>query len=127
MSDKLDFSSSSIPRNGRALKVATFFVLFCLTFSPTKADDDAVRNGTDDDTNPDPDIDCGKGILLPMWRMHRDIQIWERACRGILYAAILVFLFVGISQVSDRFMESIDLVQIMKTIPFFFITDVVAK
>ena len=45
-----------------------------------------------------------------MWKMHKGIPVWERACRGILYAVILIFLFVGISQLSDRFMESIDLI-----------------
>ncbi len=39
-----------------------------------------------------------------------DFTIGQRIGRGILYALILLYLFVGISIVSDRFMESIEMI-----------------
>jgi solute carrier family 8 (sodium/calcium exchanger) len=39
-----------------------------------------------------------------------DFQIGQRIGRGILYFLILLYLFVGISIVSDRFMESIEMI-----------------
>ena len=33
-----------------------------------------LYNNNSDDSNPDPEIDCGKGVILPMWRMYKDIQ-----------------------------------------------------
>ena len=32
------------------------------------------NNNSSNDSNPDPEIDCGKGVILPMWRMYKDIQ-----------------------------------------------------
>jgi solute carrier family 8 (sodium/calcium exchanger) len=39
-----------------------------------------------------------------------DFTIGSRVGRGILYSCILVYLFVGISIVSDKFMESIEMI-----------------
>lgn len=69
-----------------------------------------ARNISDDDPNADPDIDCGNGVMIPIWRASKNITLGERVGRGILYGLILMYLFVGISQVSDRFMESIELI-----------------
>ena len=56
------------------------------------------KNISDDDPNADPDIDCGNGVMIPIWRAHKDITMGERVGRGLIYALILMYLFVGIAQ-----------------------------
>jgi hypothetical protein len=51
----------------------------------------AATNASDDDTNPDPDIDCGKGVLLPVWKMHKDISI-GKACLAFVLSTIHICL-----------------------------------
>ena len=82
-------------------------VIMSVALMTSKAE---ARNISDDDPNADPDIDCGNGVLIPIWRASKNITLGERVGRGILYGLILMYLFVGISQVSDRFMEAIELI-----------------
>jgi len=47
-------------------------MLIIVTLSLMTSHVDA-RNVSDDDPNADPDIDCGNGVMIPIWRAHKDI------------------------------------------------------
>ena len=84
------------------------FLLLSLAISVATSDN--LTRDNQYDLHQDLDIDCGDGIMIPIWRPNIHLTTGERVGRGILYILILIYLFVGISQVSDRFMESIELI-----------------
>ncbi|KRG02343.1 uncharacterized protein Dmoj_GI10756, isoform F [Drosophila mojavensis] len=51
---------------------------------------------------------CSEGLVLPLWMPQRKISIGDRAIRGFVYFMLMVYLFVGVSIISDRFMASIE-------------------
>ncbi|KAH8382784.1 hypothetical protein KR009_005233 [Drosophila setifemur] len=59
-----------------------------------------------------PDMDemreCTAGLVLPLWMPQRNISIGDRLIRGFVYFLLLVYLFVGVSIIADRFMASIE-------------------
>ena len=86
------------------------FTFIILSLAISVATSENLTRDDEDDPNHDLDIDCGDGIMIPIWRPNIGLTTGERVGRGILYILILIYLFVGISQVSDRFMESIELI-----------------
>ena len=52
---------------------------------------------------------CHPGILLPVW-LPLDPPIGEQAGRAILYFSCLLYMFLGVSIIADRFMASIEVI-----------------
>ncbi|XP_065722947.2 sodium/calcium exchanger Calx isoform X3 [Drosophila suzukii] len=64
-------------------------------------------------TNVDaPDVEelrqCSEGLVLPLWMPQRNISIGDRLIRGFVYFMLLIYLFVGVSIIADRFMAAIE-------------------
>jgi len=74
----------------------TFITLSVLISVATSAN---LTRDHEDDPHQDLDIDCGEGIMIPIWKPNIDLTPGERVGRGILYILILIYLFVGISLV----------------------------
>lgn len=55
-------------------------------------------------------ISCVDGLILPCWRPLVDVTLWEKAGRGMIYFFTLVYLFIGVSIISDRFMAAIEVI-----------------
>ena len=55
-------------------------------------------------------INCDDGLLIPIWRPYDNLSFGDRFGRGILYTLLMIYLFIGVSIVSDRFMESIEMI-----------------
>lgn len=53
---------------------------------------------------------CQDGLLLSVWMPQENITLQDRTLRGTVYFAILVYLFIGVSIVSDRFMAAIEVI-----------------
>lgn len=51
---------------------------------------------------------CAPGLVLPLWMPQINISIGDRAIRGLVYFLFMVYLFVGVSIISDRFMGAIE-------------------
>ncbi|KAH8278923.1 hypothetical protein KR018_011062 [Drosophila ironensis] len=51
---------------------------------------------------------CSQGLVLPLWMPQKNISIGDRLVRGFVYFMLLVYLFVGVSIIADRFMASIE-------------------
>ncbi|XP_074466942.1 sodium/calcium exchanger 2a [Sebastes fasciatus] len=54
-------------------------------------------------------VTCRPGILLPVW-LPRDPPVGEQAGRAVLYFMCLMYIFVGVSVIADRFMASIEVI-----------------
>jgi solute carrier family 8 (sodium/calcium exchanger) len=74
--------------------------------SDTEDDDDAE----DEQSGIPEGVNCADGILIPIWRPFDNLSGGDRFGRGLLYGVIMVWLFIGVSIVSDRFMESIEMI-----------------
>ncbi|XP_068577321.1 sodium/calcium exchanger 2a isoform X2 [Cebidichthys violaceus] len=52
---------------------------------------------------------CRPGILLPVW-MPLDPPLGEKAGRAVVYFLCLMYIFLGVSIIADRFMASIEVI-----------------
>ncbi|XP_049878114.1 sodium/calcium exchanger 2 isoform X2 [Pectinophora gossypiella] len=55
-------------------------------------------------------LQCSDGLVLPAWRPLQDVPTFEIAIRGVVYFVALLYLFIGVSIVSDRFMAAIEVI-----------------
>lgn len=53
---------------------------------------------------------CSPGLLLPVWEPQIPLSGGERLARGVVYLLAMVYLFIGVSIVSDRFMNAIEMI-----------------
>lgn len=53
---------------------------------------------------------CEPGLLLPVWQPQDNLATWERVYRGAIYFFSMIYLFLGVSIVSDRFMGAIEVI-----------------
>lgn len=53
---------------------------------------------------------CQDGLLLSVWQPQDDLTLKDIVIRGAVYFSILVYLFIGVSIVSDRFMAAIEVI-----------------
>lgn len=52
---------------------------------------------------------CKPGILLPVW-LPLNPPVGEQAGRAVVYFLCLMYLFLGVSIIADRFMASIEVI-----------------
>merc|ERR1719278_476950 len=55
-------------------------------------------------------INCEDGLLIPIWPGHEQMAMGDRFGRGVLYIALMIYLFIGVAIASDKFMESIEMI-----------------
>ncbi|CAF3715207.1 unnamed protein product [Rotaria sp. Silwood1] len=54
------------------------------------------------------------GLIIPIWRPQHGISIGDRIARAIVYLLALIYLFIGVAIISDRFMASIEVITSQK-------------
>merc|ERR1712227_983577 len=69
-------------------------------------DDDADDGEVEDDASAG--INCDDGLIIPIWKGHEQMGMGDRFGRGVLYIALMIYLFIGVAIASDKFMESIE-------------------
>lgn len=52
---------------------------------------------------------CTKGILLPLWEPIQP-ELGEQVTRAVIYFVSLMYMFLGVSIIADRFMASIEVI-----------------
>lgn len=52
---------------------------------------------------------CTKGILLPLWEPIQP-ELGEQVARAVVYFVSLMYMFLGVSIIADRFMASIEVI-----------------
>jgi len=73
-----------------------------------KADPDAAAGKTKTDEKEGSGINCDDGLIIPIWKGHESLSAGDRFGRGLLYIVLMLYLFIGVAIVSDKFMESIE-------------------
>ncbi|CAG5131721.1 unnamed protein product, partial [Candidula unifasciata] len=53
---------------------------------------------------------CKEGLLLPMWKPQGNLSAGDKAARAIVYMAAMIYMFLGVSIVADRFMAAIEVI-----------------
>jgi len=95
--------------------------LVCLllagAFATTEEGDDKATEGGEDEGKADEakkdkgtGINCDDGLLIPLWPGTEEMSLGDRFGRGLLYATFMLYLFIGVAIVSDKFMESIEMI-----------------
>ncbi|CAL4060883.1 unnamed protein product [Meganyctiphanes norvegica] len=77
-------------------------VLVLMFLSPTAA---AAKNDNDTVFGK-----CENGLLIPMWLPQEGLSTGDRVARAIVYFVAMIYLFIGVSIVADRFMGSIEMI-----------------
>lgn len=68
----------------------------------------AVAGGAADDGNSS--SSCPDGLLLPAWQPQGNLTTTDRVTRGAVYLLTLLYLFLGVSVISERFMSAIEII-----------------
>jgi len=55
-------------------------------------------------------INCDDGLMIPLWPGTDNMSLGDRFGRGLLYAVLMIYLFIGVAIASDKFMESIEMI-----------------
>uniref|UniRef100_A0A1I8IUU7 Calx-beta domain-containing protein n=1 Tax=Macrostomum lignano TaxID=282301 RepID=A0A1I8IUU7_9PLAT len=55
-------------------------------------------------------VSCKPGVVLPMWLPADNLSLGDRVARATVYLAILVYCFLGVSIIADRFMAAIEVI-----------------
>ncbi|KDR22763.1 Sodium/calcium exchanger 1, partial [Zootermopsis nevadensis] len=53
---------------------------------------------------------CQDGLLLPVWLPSDNLSVGDRIARGLVYFFAMLYLFIGVSVISDRFMAAIEVI-----------------
>lgn len=67
-------------------------------------------NGNDTTVDDNSGPKCEPGLVLPVWMPQENLSTGDRIARGIVYFVALIYLFIGVSIVSDRFMAAIEVI-----------------
>ena len=53
---------------------------------------------------------CKPGVILPVWLPQGNLSAADKAARACVYFLAMVFMFLGVSIIADRFMASIEVI-----------------
>ena len=53
---------------------------------------------------------CKNGLIIPMWTPSGNLSPGDKAARATVYMAAMIYMFLGVSIVADRFMASIEVI-----------------
>ncbi len=94
------------------LLIAGLFLLSAAALAHAEEDGEAAEGGNatkvKSSTGLPEGVNCGDGLIVPIWRPYENLSAGDRLGRGLLYILLMVYLFIGVSIVSDKFMESIE-------------------
>lgn len=54
--------------------------------------------------------ECKPGMIIPMWEPVGDLSPGDKAARAIVYLAAMIYMFLGVSIIADRFMAAIEVI-----------------
>jgi len=81
------------------------------TFATADENDNGEDDGEEDgEAEEGSGINCEDGLVIPLWPGTDEMSMGDRFGRGLLYAVLMLWLFIGVAIVSDKFMESIEMI-----------------
>ncbi|XP_063801033.1 sodium/calcium exchanger 1-like isoform X2 [Pseudophryne corroboree] len=92
-----------------SLSTMSFFLLSLLLLPSTLIASTSSPNSSTCGPSPEQNGECADGVLLPAWLPHPP-STGDRAARAIVYFVALVYMFLGMSIIADRFMASIEVI-----------------
>ncbi|XP_034007890.1 sodium/calcium exchanger 1b isoform X2 [Trematomus bernacchii] len=99
-----------------ALRVAVFTVIILLKLDPSLAGtlpeqsfDGSVLAVSTNKTECSMAEPCAKGVVLPIWEPQNP-SFGDKVARATVYFVALVYMFLGVSIIADRFMASIEVI-----------------
>lgn len=54
--------------------------------------------------------ECKNGLLIPMWTPQGNLSPGDKAARAVVYMLSMIYMFLGVSIVADRFMAAIEVI-----------------
>ncbi|ODM93025.1 Sodium/calcium exchanger 2, partial [Orchesella cincta] len=107
---KMGLSSSSVRwllGDGKMIVLLVGFLVACCLPSSVSAEGSGNgMNGNETDELPK----CEPGLLFPVWEPQDDLSFGDRFARGLAYFLAMLYMFIGVSIISDRFMASIEVI-----------------
>ena len=55
-------------------------------------------------------VKCTPGLVVPVWYPLENLNLVDIIFRGLVYFLVLMYLFIGVSIISDRFMAAIEVI-----------------
>ncbi|XP_076656693.1 sodium/calcium exchanger 3 isoform X2 [Halictus rubicundus] len=55
-------------------------------------------------------VRCEPGLVVPLWKPTENLNLSDLIIRGVVYFLMLLYLFIGVSIISDRFMAAIEVI-----------------
>uniref|UniRef100_A0ABD2XHN3 Calx-beta domain-containing protein n=1 Tax=Trichogramma kaykai TaxID=54128 RepID=A0ABD2XHN3_9HYME len=55
-------------------------------------------------------VRCEPGLVVPVWYPTENLDLFDVVFRGLVYFFVLMYLFIGVSIISDRFMAAIEVI-----------------
>ncbi|XP_073691904.1 solute carrier family 8 member 4b [Garra rufa] len=87
--------------------ISLILPVLLLSFSiPSQADSQDVAQSTSNCSQNDV---CSEGVLLPVWNPQNP-SVGDKVARAIVYLVALVYMFLGMSIIADRFMTAIEVI-----------------
>ncbi|KAM3590189.1 uncharacterized protein V6R79_005610 [Siganus canaliculatus] len=83
-----------------------FFLLSCLLLLLCPG---SVHAGSSDKNCTASGDPCQEGVLLPVWNPQNP-SVGDKVARAIVYFVALIYMFLGMSIIADRFMSSIEVI-----------------
>ena len=102
--------SEMLPSSIRGALLAGLLILAISATVTHAVEESAADDGSGDEGGIPEGVNCGDGLLIPIWKPYDNLGGGERFGRGVLYIILMVWLFIGVAIVSDRFMESIEMI-----------------
>ncbi|XP_076443006.1 sodium/calcium exchanger 1-like isoform X2 [Babylonia areolata] len=91
--------------------VGKFLVIPLLIFLDILPGTEAEEKKTSGEQNCTSDSEkCRNGLLIPMWTPQGNLSIGDKSARAIVYMVALIYMFLGVSIVADRFMAAIEVI-----------------
>lgn len=53
---------------------------------------------------------CKNGLFVPMWTPQGNLSAGDKAARAVVYLLAMIYMFLGVSIVADRFMAAIEVI-----------------
>lgn len=55
-------------------------------------------------------LNCTKGLVIPLWEPLENLSTGDKVARAIVYFLAMIWLFIGVSIIADRFMGAIEMI-----------------
>ncbi|XP_032820174.2 sodium/calcium exchanger 1-like isoform X3 [Petromyzon marinus] len=96
-------------RTSLCLRVGAIVLLGQLITAADSSDDPYLKSRANITKDCYGSYECARGIILPIW-VPNNPSVGDKVARAIVYFVALIYMFLGVSIIADRFMASIEVI-----------------